>query len=298
MFGTDSSIKGKVYTPEAGTGSLKEVRDELANTLLPGIWAVLEVAYQWLEARGRLLISFLAAFKLPFNREQIIMLIAPETHVAPHEAVRLEREHPVHDVPADKPDMLRSGEDVAPAVLAENWRAARDELVTASFIQFDGRVYRIHPQVRNFALSYLPLGERSRVHRVAAAYYCSLAQPSPDEWFAAFEHLEGAGEPQDLQHAVLLAVDASSALDGRRNPPALLATLRLADAHALRLADKTGEGKIQCCLGAILRLLGKNAEAVGCLTRSLALHREQHEPSEEGWALYDRAMRYRGEGRF
>src|SRR5260370_7722911 len=248
MFGTDSSIKGKVYTPEAGTGSLKEVRDELANTLLPGIWAVLEVAYQRLAPPRRLLLSFLAAFKLPFSREQIIMLVAPETHVAPHEAVRLEREHPVHDVPADKPDILHLGEDVAPAVLAANWRAARDELVTASFIQFDGRVYRIHPQVRNFALSYLPLGERQRVHRVAAAYYCSLAQPSPDEWFAAFEHLEGAGEPQDLQHAVRLAVDASWALEGRGHAHALLAVLRRAEAHALRPADKTGEAMIHFCL--------------------------------------------------
>jgi tetratricopeptide (TPR) repeat protein len=298
IFGTASSIKGKVYTPEAATRSLEEVRDELRNTLLPGIWAVLEVAYQRLTPPARLLLSYLAAFKLPFSHEQIILLIAPETHDAPHEAVRLEREHPVHDVPSDKTDMLRSGEDVAPAVLAENWRAARDELVTASFIQFDGRVYRVHSQVRNFALSYLPLGERRRVHRVAAAYYCSLAQPSPDEWFAAFEHLEGAGEPQDLQHAVRLAVDASWALEGRGYAHALLAMLRRAEAHALRLGDKTGEGKIQCCLGAILRLLGKNAEAVGCLTRSLALHREQHEPSEEGWALYELAMLYREEGQF
>lgn len=295
IFGAASSIEGKVYTPEAATRSLEEVCDELRNTPLPGIWAVLEVAYQRLTPPARLLLSYLAAFKLPFSHEQIMMLVAPETHVAPHETVRLEREHAVHDVQAN---ILRSGGDVAPAELAENWRAARDELVTASFMQFDGRVYRIHAQVRNFALSYLPPQERCRVHRVAASYYCNLAQLSPDEWFAAFEHLEGAGEPQDLQRAVRLAVDASWALEGRGYAHALLAMLRRAEAHALRLGDKTGEGKIQCCLGAIQRLLGRNAEAVGCLTRSLALHREQNEPNEEGWALYELALLYREEGQY
>ncbi len=287
IFGTAHKIGGKLYTPEAATRSLEEVRDELHKTPLAGIWAVLEVAYQRLSLPARLLLSYLAAFKLPFSSKQIILLIAPETLV--QDAVRLEREH--HD-------LVRPAGEVAPAELAQNWRAARDELVQASFIQFDGRVYTIHPQVRNFALSYLPVEERRRVHRVAAAYYQSIPHPSPEEWFVAFDHLEGAGEPQDVQEAVHLAVRASWAIGGRGHAPELLAMLRRAEVLALGIGDKTGEGQILCCLGAILRQLGQFAEAVGCLTRSLALHQEQHERDNASWALYELAILSREEGHF
>ncbi|MDQ2906760.1 MAG: tetratricopeptide repeat protein [Chloroflexota bacterium] len=295
IFGTAHSIGGKVYTPEAATRSLEEVRDELRDTPLAGIWAVLEVAYLRLSPSARLLLSYLATFKLPFSSKQIVMLVAPESQPSSEEPVSLEREHHLDIVPAEK---LRLAGEAAPRELARNWRAARDELVQASFMGFDGRVYTIHAQVRNFALSYLPQEERGRVHRVAAAYYLSLPHPSPEEWFAAFEHLEGAGEPQDLQEAVRLAVRASWDLSGRGHAPQLLAMLRKAEFHALRLKDRTGEGQIQCCLGAILRQLGKYAEAVGCLTRSLTLHREQQESDEAGWALYELAMLCREEGNF
>ncbi len=298
IFGT-ARLEGRVYAPEAATRSLEEVRDELHDTPLAGIWAVLDVAYRRLTPPARLLLSYLSAFKLPFSRQQIMMLVTSDALVSTHDAVRLEREQQSSSGQGDTNEASRSvGGDVTPAELARAWPAARDELVTASFMQFDGRVYTIHSQVRNFALSYLPLEERRRVHRVAAAYYSNLPQPSPDEWFAAIEHLEGAGEPEDLQQAVRLAVEASWAMEGRGHAHTLLAMLRRAEAHALRLGDKTGEGKIQCCLGAILRLLGRYAEAVGCLTRSLALHREQNEPNEAGWALYELAMLCREEGNF
>ncbi len=297
IFGTARVIEGKVYTPEAATRSLSEVRDELRETQLAGISAVLDVAYRRLSPLARLLLSYLAAFKLPFSREQIVMLVASEKLSSSHEHVRLEQAQDEADMLAGQPAAGHVG-DVIPAELAQNWRAARDELVQASFIQFDGRVYTIHPQVRNFALLYLPLEERRRVHRVVAAYYCNQPQPSPEEWFVAYEHLEGAGEPQDLQEAVRLAVRASWAMGGRGHAPALLDMLRRAEVHALRLGDKTGEGQIQCCLGAILRQLGQYAVAIGCLSRSLALHREQNERDEAGWALYELAMLCREEGHF
>ncbi|TMC20563.1 MAG: tetratricopeptide repeat protein, partial [Chloroflexi bacterium] len=274
IFGAARSIDGKVYTPEAATRSLEEVCDELRVSQLAGISAVLDVAYRRLTPLTRLLLSYLAAFRLPFSREQIIMLVARENQSSGPtlEDIQLE--------------------------LSQNWRAARDELVQASFMQFDGRVYTIHPQIRNFALLYLPLEERRRVHRVVAAYYRNQPQPSPEEWFAAYDHLEGAGEPQDLQEAIQLAVHASWAMDGRGHAPALLSMLRRAEVHALRLGNKTLEGQIQCCIGAILRQLGQYAVAVGCLTRSLALHREQHDRDETGWALYELAMLFREEGHF
>lgn len=298
IFGTARVIEGKVYTPEAATRSLAEVRDELRETQLAGISAVLDVAYRRLSPLARLLLSYLAAFKLPFSREQIVMLVTSEKMVSTHEYVRLEQPHGEADSLDDKLADSKHIEETIPAELAQNWRPARDELVQASFIQFDGRVYTIHPQVRNFALLYLPLEERRRVHRVVAAYYRNQPQPSPEEWFVAYEHLEGAGDPQDLQEAVRLAVRASWAMGGRGHAPALLDMLRRAEVHALRLGDKTGEGQIQCCLGAILRQLGQYAEAIGCLSRSLALHREQNERDEAGWALYELAMLCREEGHF
>jgi len=231
-----------------------EVRDELRDTQLAGITAVLDVAYRRLMPLAQSLLSYLAAFRLPFSREQIVMLLAPETQASAGNTVSAE--------------------------LAKHWSAARDELVQASFIQFDGRVYTIHAQVRNFALSYLPMEERRRVHRVVATYYRNQPQPSPEEWFVAYDYLEGAGEAQDLQEAVRLAVDASWAMNGRGHAQAVLGMLRRAEVHALSMGNKTGEGQIQCCLGAILRQLGQYGEAIGCLMRSLSLHREQHERDE------------------
>ena len=271
IFGAARSIDGKVFTPEAATRSLEEVRDELRDSQLAGISAALDVANRRLTALARLLLSYLAAFRLPFSREQIIMLVAPENQTA---------------------------DDAEAVELAKNGRVARDELVQASFMQFDGRMYTIHPQIRNFALLYLPIEERRRVHRVVANYYRSQPQPSPEEWFVAYEHLEAAGESQDLQEAIMLAVHASWAMGGRGHAPALLDMLRRAEAHALRLSNKTVEGQIQCCIGAILRQLGQYAMAVGCLTRSLALHREQNDRDETGWALYELAMLFREQGHF
>jgi tetratricopeptide (TPR) repeat protein len=343
IFGAARAIEGKVYTPEAATRSLEEVRDELRDSQLAGIFAVLDVAYHRLTPLARLLLSYLAAFRLPFGHEQIVLLVAPENHAPGHLSIALLQQrslvarpfesHPSNDAelrqiandasassyrsgnlegvrassashsgrmqgrPTGSLDE-RSGHDAVPVELAQNWRAARDELVQASFMQFDGRVYTIHAQIRNFALLYLPIEERRRVHRVVAAYYRNQPQPSPEEWFVAYEHLEGAGEPQDLQEAILLAVDASWAMNGRGHAPALLHMLRRAEAHALRLGNKTVEGRLQCCIGAILRQLGQYAEAVGCLTRSLALHREQNDRDEIGWALYELAMLFREEGHF
>jgi len=298
IFGAAHSIDGKLYTPEAATRSLEEVRDELRDTRLEGIWAVLEVAYCRLSTLARLLLSYLAAFKLPFSHEQIIMLVAPETLAETRDIVRLERPGTLNGKPTGQGENDAHIGDAIPAELTLHWREARDELVQSSFIEFDGRVYTIHPQVRNFALSYLPQDERRRVHRVVAHYYLSRLHPSPAEWFVAYEHLESAGEPQDLQEAIRVAVQASWAMRGRGHAQALLGKLHRAEEHALRLGDKTGEGQLQCCIGAILRYTGQYTEAVGCLTRSLALHREQNEREETGWALYELAMLAREEGHF
>jgi tetratricopeptide (TPR) repeat protein len=293
IFGTARNIHGKVYAPEAATRSLEEVRDELRETLPEGIWSVLDIAYRRLPLVAQQLLPYLSAFKLPFSREQIIMLVAPETpHLARITGYLGQNGASAALQPAPNP---HSG---VPVELQQDWRTARDALVQAAFIQFDGRVYTIHAQVRHYALAHLPLEERQRAHRVVASYYSSLPQPSPYEWFAAFEHLEDAGEPQDLQNAIRLAVKASWALRGRSYATELQAMLRRAEGYALHLNDKTGEGEIQCCLGAILRRLGKYAEAVGCLTRSLTLHREQNERDEAAWALYELAMLFREEGQF
>ncbi len=283
IFGAARSIGGKLFAPEAATRSLEEVRDELRSTPLAGILAVLEVAHKRLTAPARLLLSYLAAFKLPFSREQIVMLVAPET---------LSLEHDTRATPQ------AVTEETPPSEVLQHWRDARDELVQASFMQFDGRVYTIHPQVRYFALSLLPIEERRRMHRVVATYYCNLPQPSPDEWFAAFEHLENAGEPQDLQEAVHVAVRATHALDGRGHTPELLAILHRANSHASRLGNKTGEGQIQGCLGAILRLQGHYPEAEACLRSSLEFHKAQQEHDEAGWTLYELAMLFREAGDF
>ncbi len=292
IFGATRSIDGKMFAPEAATRPLEEIRDELRSTPLAGILAVLDVSYRRLSPVARLLLAYLSAFKLPFSREQIIMLVAPETSASTGEAVRLIQQHDVYQ------GSIATAEEVFPAELAVNWRDARVELVQASFIQFDGRVYTIHPQVRHFAISHLPLEERRRVHRLVATYYSTLPQPSPEEWLVAVEHLESAGEAQDLQEAVQVAVRASWALGGRGHAHELLLMLRRASVHASRLGDKTGEGQIQCCLGAILRQLGHYAEAEACLRSSLEFHKEQQTRDEAGWALYELALLCREEGNF
>src|SRR5258708_12587898 len=94
MFGTSRrAIAGKLYRPEAATRSLEEVRDELRETLPEGMWAVLDIAYRRLSLSAQLLLPYLAAFKLPFSREQIMMLVAPQAPATVRAAVRLEHEH-------------------------------------------------------------------------------------------------------------------------------------------------------------------------------------------------------------
>jgi len=189
--------------------------------------AVLNVSFQRLTPSARLLLSYLAAFKLPFTREQIQMLVTSGARSGGQE-----------------PSMLAEA-----AMLERHWRAARDELVQASFMQFDGEVYSIHAQVRHFALMHLPLEERRRVHRVVAAYYATLPQSTIEEWMAAFELLEKAGEPQDIQEAVQVAVRASWALASRGDTRELQMLLQRAAVHASRSGDKTVESQVQLVLG-------------------------------------------------
>ncbi|HYX48394.1 MAG TPA: tetratricopeptide repeat protein, partial [Ktedonobacteraceae bacterium] len=299
IFGRAQSINGKVFVPEAATRSLEEVRDELVESQLEGMAAVFDVSYKLLSEPARQLLPYLAVFTLPFSHEQIVMLVEPKSASRMRTIERLESEHALKSITSgEKEDVLHAVGSIFPQELQKNWRAARDELVQASFVQFDGRHYRIHAQVRHFAHTLLPMEEHKRIHRVAAEYYSSLPHPSAEQWFAAFEHLEEAGEPQDLQKAIHLAVSASWDLKERGRAAELLTMLELAQNYALHLGDKTGEGKIQCCLGAILRQQGHYAQAMACLTRSATLLREQNEPDEEGWALYELAMLYREEGHF
>ena len=58
-------------------------------------------------------------------------------------------------------------------------------------------------------------------------------------------------------------------MDGRGHAHALLSMLRRAEVHALRLGNKTVEGQIQCCIGAILRQLGQYAEESAVLPAAL-----------------------------
>lgn len=293
IFGAARAIDGKVYAPEATTRSLAEIRDELHNTPLAGINAVLEVSFRRLSPYARLLMAYLAAFVLPFSKEQIVMLVKSHPFTSSDEVIRLGRDETQEN--SHSPDQMI---EVAPVALMTHWSEARDELVQASFIQFDGRVYTIHPQIRFFALSHLPRDERQRIHRVVAAYYYNLPQPSFEEWMAAIEHLESAGEAQDLQEVVRVAVSASWALGGRGHAHELLAMLRRVALHASRLENRTGEGEIQCCLGAILRQLGQYSEAEACLRSSLDFHREQQEREHAAWALYELAMLFREMGSF
>ncbi|HZU67924.1 MAG TPA: tetratricopeptide repeat protein [Ktedonobacteraceae bacterium] len=297
IVGRARSIDGRVYQPQAATRPLEEVRDVLRESPLEGVWAVLDVAYHLLSQPAQLLLPYLSTFKLPFTTEQILLLIEPRKTDALRAFKRMDGEHLLQKW---SPIELEEAESALaiPVELQKNWSTARDELVQASFMQFDGRVYGIHTQVRKYAHSLLPADEHHRVHRVAAAYYSSRPHPTSEEWFAAFEHLVEAGEPQDLRKAVRLAVQASWALCGHGQVSELRTILRRAVQFAQSLDDKTGEGRLQCCLGAILRQQGQYEAAIGCLTRSLALHREQHEPDEQAWALYEFAMLYREEGQF
>src|SRR5579863_3369186 len=298
IFGTARPISGRVYAPEAATRSLEEVRDELREALPEGMWALLDIAYRRLSSTAQLLLPYLAAFKLPFSHQQIVMLVAPETPASARAFERMEQEHYAQGNSHEGADAGQTAAFDIPSELARSWRTARDELVQTSFLQFDGRVYTIHAQVRHFALSHLSPEERQRVHRVVATYYSSLPQPSPEEWFAAFEHLEDAGEAQDLQKAVQLIVRAARALRGKGYASSLRVMLRRAETCTLGQADLSGEALVQYSLGAILRELGKYAEALGCLTRSLTLHRQQGERDEEAWALYELAMLFREQGQY
>jgi len=297
IFGRAQAINGKVYVPEATTRSLEEVRDELRESQLEGIAAVFDVAYHLLSEPARKLLPYLAVFKLPFSHEQIVMLIEQKSASTRWTSGRQENEQAVKEGGTkDQDDVVALQGSILPKELQKNWRSARDELVQASFVQFDGRLYHIHSQVRHYAHSLLPMEEHKRLHRVAAAYYSNLPHPTAEQWFAAFEHLVEVDEPQDLQKAVRLAIKASWDLQDRGRASEMLAMLERAQTLALHLDDKTDEGKIQCCLGAILRQQGHYGSALGCLTRSLALHREQNEPDEAGWALYELAMLFREEG--
>ncbi|HCI82663.1 MAG TPA: hypothetical protein DHW02_23560 [Ktedonobacter sp.] len=293
IFGAARTINGRIYTPEAATRSLEEIRDELHDTPLAGILAVLEVSFRRLSPYARLLMAYLAAFVLPFSKEQIVMLVQSQPFTSSGEVIRLGREEALENSSLDDQSI-----EVAPAALMMHWSEARDELVQASFIQFDGRVYNIHPQIRHFALAHLPREERQRIHRVVAAYYYNLPQPGFEEWMAAINHLESAGEAQDLQEVVRVAVRASWASGGRGHAHELLVMLQRVALHATRLNDKTGEGELQCCLGAILRQQGKYSEAEACLRTSLDFHREQQEREHAAWALYELAMLFREMGSF
>jgi tetratricopeptide (TPR) repeat protein len=299
IFGAARTIHGKVVAPEAATRSLEEIRDELRETLPEGLRDQLEIAYRRLSPAAQQLLPYLSAFTLPFSHQQITKLFTPETPATARAIRRLEMEPGALHMaaPLDLQASHVTGVDIPPE-LAQHWRDARDELVNTSFIQFDGRVYTIHTQVRHFALAQLQEEARKQVHRAVATYYSSLPQPSPDEWFAAFDHLSEAGEPQDLHMAVHLVVRAARALRSRGHTHRLEARLRQAENYALRLGDTSGEARVLFCLGAILRQQGKYPEALGCLTRSLSLHRQQHERDEEAWVLSELAMLFREEGQY
>ncbi len=250
LFGTARIIDGQVYTPEAATRSLEEVRDDLRKTPLAGIWAALDVSYRHLAPLARLLLSYLAVFKLPFNRDQIAIVVAPETVALIPEMLLPSREF------AQLIKRATEGEESAIVALARQWRGAREELVKASFLQFDGLLYSIHSQICKFAFAQLLPEERRRVHRVAAAYYSTLPSPGAEEWFEAFEHLEAAAESQDLQEAVRIAIRAAYALEGGAYAHELQVILRRASSYARHFDNAVGEAEIQCRLDAVLRLVG------------------------------------------
>src|SRR5258708_15664189 len=103
IFGTSRrAIAGKLYRPEAATRSLEEVRDELRETLPEGMWAVLDIAYRRLSLSPQLLLPYLAAFTLPFSREQFMILASPQAPATVRAAVRLAHEHYLHDLNSNR----------------------------------------------------------------------------------------------------------------------------------------------------------------------------------------------------
>jgi tetratricopeptide (TPR) repeat protein len=292
IFGTARSIGGQVFTPEAATRSLEEVRDELYSNPLAGIMAVLEVSCQRLTAPARLLLSYLAAFRLPFSSKQISMLVSPDTLEAAHELVQIPLQ------PGD--GSHTSSQETSIAMLPQHWREARDELVQASFVTFDGQAYLIHSQIRHFALSRLPQAERRRVHRVVGAYYYNLPQPGAEEWIEAFEHLVAAGEAQDIQEAIRVALRAADTFKGAGLFSMLQSILRQAVGYATRLDNQTSASQLQGHLGTLLRQLGRYAEAEVCLKSSL-MSQQWHDAESEsvvGWSLAELSLLYADEGDF
>jgi ATP-dependent transcriptional regulator len=287
IFGTARSIGGRIYTPEAATRSLEEVRDELYHNPLAGILAVLEVSYSRLSEPARLLLSYLAAFRLPFSREQIALLVSPDTFSAVHRAEQTEQ----------NASLLASPPALLPmATLAQQWRSARDELVEKSFIQFDGRLYSIHPQTRHFALSHLPIEERRRVNRLVAAYYYTLPQPSAEEWFVAFDLLEVAGEVQDLREALRISLLMAEALNGCGYTVRLLTILRRVVRYATRLNDQDSLYQVQYWLGIVLRKVGQYAEAEAYLKGSLQYQQQAHADERIAHILVELAILLGAEG--
>jgi hypothetical protein len=231
VFGTARSVDGKMYIPEAATRSLEEIRDELRSTSLAGMQAVLEISYRRLTPLARQLLAYLSAFKLPFNREQIMMLVNSMPNVSRLEGMQA--------VPLQEIIKFPEKQYFISESLLQNWRAGRDELIQASFIQFDGYTYTIHSQVCHFALTQLPLEERRRIHRLLARYYHSLSQPRVEEMFAAFEHLEAAGEVGDLREAIQIARRALHDFEERSQDPEWQAMLRRAEVYALQLEQES-----------------------------------------------------------
>ena len=240
IFGTAHSIGGYLYTPEAATRSLEEIRDDLRSTPLAGIHAVLSVAYYRLTPPARLLLSCLAAFRLPFGHEQINILLTSETFSLAYEAGH--GTQPLDD-------------NTTPTAYMQHWRSIRDELVQTSFIQFDGSVYSIHSQIRRFAFSCLPPAERSRIHRMIAAYYVHRSSGSIDDWIEAFEHLEATGETQDLRQAIQVAIEASIQLEGHAGLISLQSMLTRAVMYAQRLSDADSEAQARQRLELVSRSL-------------------------------------------
>jgi hypothetical protein len=161
IFGAARSIAGRLYTPEAATRSLEEVRDELREMPLAGMLATLEMPYRLLSISARLLLSYLAVFNKPFSREQILLLFSADAVKSNGQVVHLRA------FPDSLPE--KEIEEISLTTLAQSWRSARDELVQASFIQFDGRLYSIHLQVRHYALSFLSTEECCRIDGIIAA---------------------------------------------------------------------------------------------------------------------------------
>lgn len=190
IFGTARSIGGKLYTPEAATRSLEEIRDELREMPLAGILAVLEKSYRLLSPSARLLLSYLSAFNYHFSREQVLLLVSSDAMESSERVVRLKA----------FPDAFQEEEieEIDFALLAQSWISARDELVRASFMQFDGSSYSIHSQVRRFALSLLPTDERRRIHALIAAYSVHLDPLTKNAWSISFADLKLTEEEQDV----------------------------------------------------------------------------------------------------